>query len=393
MATFKPLDADTVATGITFDFGAPDETAEVFRNVFIESEQQNAIRSLQINSTLINFGSVISGENIAVFLDAGDGTLTNASGAFISGMFGGVLLFGSGAQIVNNAGTVIGGQSFGLEIGPNASGATIVNRGSFAGQSDGIAIVSQHAGGSVRNYGLIKGDTVGVSVDTASGLQTVIINAPRGIISGGVEATVGNLSINNAGKLIDGNVDGLESVILHNRGLIQGNIVAGSNSVIANPGHIQGTVTFFLGHGVFNGAGGTSGAIFAGNGDRIIAGRGKVDIHLLASNDILTAGPGSDRFFFEHAPNGQVDRINHFSPAHDRIVLSEADFPGLGPAGAPLQAQFFIPNPAATATPEILYDRTDGFLFYDPGGKGDPIHFATLTNHPLLSHTAFILEA
>jgi Ca2+-binding RTX toxin-like protein len=53
-------------------------------------------------------------------------------------------------------------------------------------------------------------------------------------------------------------------------------------------------------------------------------------------NDILKGGAGADRFLFDTTldPNTNVDRITDFRPGQgDKIVLSEADFPGIGPLG------------------------------------------------------------
>jgi len=40
------------------------------------------------------------------------------------------------------------------------------------------------------------------------------------------------------------------------------------------------------------------------------------------------------------------------------------------------------------------YTPGNGFLYYDPNGNAGPhIHFATLTSHPTLTDSAFIVEA
>jgi hypothetical protein len=42
----------------------------------------------------------------------------------------------------------------------------------------------------------------------------------------------------------------------------------------------------------------------------------------------------------------------------------------------------------------ILYNHTNGFLYYDQDGSGStyaPVHFATLTTHPVLTHVDFLV--
>jgi Ca2+-binding RTX toxin-like protein len=44
----------------------------------------------------------------------------------------------------------------------------------------------------------------------------------------------------------------------------------------------------------------------------------------------------------------------------------------------------------------ILYNHTNGFLYYDQDGSGStyaPVHFATLTTHTVLTHVDFLVVA
>ena len=91
-----------------------------------------------------------------------------------------------------------------------------------------------------------------------------------------------------------------------------------------------------------------------------------------------------------------VDTITDFSPAqHDKIVLDETYFTGL-PTG-PLGAANFHLGHAVGATPQIIYTRANGFLYFDPDGAGGTTatHFATLglATHPVIHNTDFIVVA
>ena len=77
------------------------------------------------------------------------------------------------------------------------------------------------------------------------------------------------------------------------------------------------------------------------------------------------------------------------------MTSSAADFPGLTP-GVPLGAAHFHLGHAAGATPQIIYKQGNGFISFDQDGTAgaySPIHFATLTTHPVLHNTDFLVIA
>jgi hypothetical protein len=75
-------------------------------------------------------------------------------------------------------------------------------------------------------------------------------------------------------------------------------------------------------------------------------------------------------------------------------VLSEADFAGLGPHGTLAAGQFHV-GPAVTPHQHIIYTPANGFLYYDSNGSapGGMTHFATLTTHPAIHNTDFVVIA
>jgi beta-glucanase (GH16 family) len=110
----------------------------------------------------------------------------------------------------------------------------------------------------------------------------------------------------------------------------------------------------------------------------------------------INAQTSADRFVFDNTPKGGVDRITHFNVATDRLVLSQADFPGLGEAGYPLAAtHFYIGRHAAGLAQHIIYNPQTGFLYYDSDGSGVNfhIHFATMSPYLALVHTDFLVAA
>ena len=65
-----------------------------------------------------------------------------------------------------------------------------------------------------------------------------------------------------------------------------------------------------------------------------------------------------------------MDYIQDFSTRDDRIALENAVFKTIGRAGK-LAADIFVTGPTATdAADRVIYDATNGGLYYDPDGTG-----------------------
>ncbi|NER04366.1 MAG: hemolysin-type calcium-binding protein, partial [Okeania sp. SIO3C4] len=143
-----------------------------------------------------------------------------------------------------------------------------------------------------------------------------------------------------------------------------------------------------------------------GGRDELLGGSGNDRLTGGARNDILTGGGGRDRFIydsdrrFRRADFG-IDRITDFVVGQDDIVLDKTSFTSLeSRAGNRL-----IPNDfavvtdnasAATSSAEIVYNSSNGSLFYNANGSaagfGGGGRFAILTNEPDISRTDFIVQ-
>src|SRR5437899_1782634 len=89
------------------------------------------------------------------------------------------------------------------------------------------------------------------------------------------------------------------------------------------------------------------------------------------------------------------DTIKNFTPSqHDKIVLSETYFPGLGLHGTLNGAHFHLDH-AANGSPEIIYTQGNGHLYYDANGNlpNGMTVFAILATHPVIHNTDFIVIA
>jgi Ca2+-binding RTX toxin-like protein len=158
------------------------------------------------------------------------------------------------------------------------------------------------------------------------------------------------------------------------------------------PDHLYG----FGGNDTIFGGAGNDRLFGMGGNNRLNGGPGNDQLHGGPGNNTLTGGAGADRFWFDTALNTGVDKITDFTLSqHDKIVLSKADFPRLGPHGKLAAAHFHVNHSGPGASPEIVYTPGNGFLYYDANGHlpGGMTHFATLSTHPVIHNTDFLLIA
>jgi Ca2+-binding RTX toxin-like protein len=122
-----------------------------------------------------------------------------------------------------------------------------------------------------------------------------------------------------------------------------------------------------------------------GGNDRI-SGRGGVDTILGGTgNDSVTGGGGRDAFVFDAALGPtNIDRITDFAPGTDKLHLERAIFAALGATITASEFHVRARGHAADGSDHIIYDKSNGTLWYDAddNGAGAAIQFATLTNRP-----------
>lgn len=136
-----------------------------------------------------------------------------------------------------------------------------------------------------------------------------------------------------------------------------------------------------IGTTAITGQGNEGNNIIAGNGannklngmagdDRIIGGAG---------SDELTGGAGRDVFVFDTVLDGSVDTITDFKVGEDMIELKAGIFDSLTANTMDEWEQY------------VKYHKDTGHLTYDKdgSGKGDAIHFATLSKDLEIDHTSF----
>jgi Ca2+-binding RTX toxin-like protein len=112
-------------------------------------------------------------------------------------------------------------------------------------------------------------------------------------------------------------------------------------------------------------------------------------------NDTLTGGAGADIFQLTHSHN--IDKIVDFIVNDDTIQLDNAIFTSLGIEGVLLDSEFRMGSgvtKAADSNDYLLYNSTDGKLYYDSdaiGGASSPVLIAMIGANLALTNSDFVI--
>jgi Ca2+-binding RTX toxin-like protein len=100
------------------------------------------------------------------------------------------------------------------------------------------------------------------------------------------------------------------------------------------------------------------------------SGNDRLDGHMGA--DVIHGGSGQDAFVYNAIPNGpaEIDTVRDFSVAADTFWLNNKAFTGLGSDGSLKSSAFWTGTEAHDATDRVIYDRSNGVLYYDQDGTG-----------------------
>ena len=299
----------------TLNFAADGDTWTVAPDVTIAVSSSHAVQSIRNLSTLVNHGSIFSGNAIAVFLSGAGESVVNAADGEMVGFNSGIYLTGAGTK-VTNAGVVKGLTSMGV-LQTSSSTFEFHNTGKVYGNSSG-AYMSSTQGGVFENKGLIESASGGATFGVSPGKVAQIINGVHGVIKGdlvGISMIGGAASLDNKGTIVNGLFFSAvnEDDVVHNHGKITGYSRLGS------------------GNDIFDGHDGTQGKVFGEAGNDKITGGAKADVmNGGLGMDILAGGGAKDFFDYDLITDSTVgalrDLIKDFSHAqHDRIDLKDID--------------------------------------------------------------------
>jgi hypothetical protein len=316
---------DRVLTSVSYGL-TPGQSIETLSTI-------DASATTAINLRGNEFANVLTG-------NAGNNTLDGLGGA--DSMKGGL---GNDTYIVDTAGdlvTELAGQgtdtvkaSVSRVLGNNCENLTLTGFGNINGT--GNALVNTLLGNSGNN--ILDGKASADTMRGGAGNDTYVVD------------NAGDLVV----ELASQGTDTVRSSVSYT---LSNNI---ENLTLAGVGNISGT-----GNALVN-------TVLGNNGANLING--------MAGSDTLRGLGGSDSFRFSTAFGaGNIDHILDYNVAADTIQLENAVFTGL--AGGTLAAgAFFIGAAAHDADDRIIYNATNGALFFDSNGSaaGGAVQFATVT--------------
>ena len=311
----------------------------------------------------------------------------NGNGNSLSGLGGNdTLNGGNGADILNGgAGNDIlnGGAHTDTATYIDATGAVTVNLGITTAQNTGGAgtdtlISIEKLVGSAFNDTL-TGDGGNNTLDGGAGADT---------LTGGLgDDTYYVDNVND--NVIEADNAGSDRIFSSVSYALTGRIVeflslTGTANIDATGNGRVNTLTGNDGNNILSGLGG---------GDRMLGGAGNDTLIGGAGNDTLTGGDGADTFVFDSAlGSSNVDRILDYVVADDSIQLDDAIFTTLS-AGTLSANAFYIGASAHDADDRIIYNSSNGGLYYDADGNGAgaAVLFAQIGTGLAMTNAEFIV--
>ena len=323
----------------------------------------------------------------------------------------GTAQFGTGDELAN---TIIGN-----------SVANTLDGGVGNDLLDGGAGADDLIGGLGNDTFIVDNDSDVVTENSGEGTDLVKSTAANYVLAANVEnlTLTGTGAINGTGNALANTITGNSSANTLSGGAgdavadtLKGGlggdtyIVEASDVVVELEGQgtdtVQTAITYTLtanvenltltGSANVNGTGNTLANVITGNsGANVLdGGLGNDTLNGGAGNDTLTGGSGKDSFVFDSALGStNVDTISGFSVADDTIKIDNAIFTGLSAGSALGAAAFHIGAAAGDADDRIIYDSSNGKLYFDADGNGAgaAVHFATLSAGLSLTNADFVV--
>nr|WP_050808204.1 calcium-binding protein [Asticcacaulis biprosthecium] len=158
-------------------------------------------------------------------------------------------------------------------------------------------------------------------------------------------------------------------------------VFAGTGDFAGSGNGLNNTLTGGAGEDTLTGLGGND-RLFGGNGNDVLIGG--------AGSDHLTGEAGRDTFRFDHlGVSSERDSVRDFAAGEDRIEIDRSAFTAFAADAAGMLAvdAFLLGTKAQTANQHIIYNATNGVLYYDADGAGGlaQIQIAAYANHANLT--------
>ena len=231
--------------------------------------------------------------------------------------------------------------------------------------------------------------TTGVSLTGTSGNDTLTGGAGNDILDGkaGIDTMIGGTG--NDTYYVDNVKDVVTELASQGTDLVNSSITYTLGANVENL-----TLT---GTAAINGTGNTLNNVISGNtGNNVLnGGAGDDIIYGREGNDTLNGGLGKDTFVFNTKLNASTnkDTIKDFNVVDDTISLENAIFAKLTATGLLNSANFVstTDGKAKDSNDYIVYNKTNGQLFYDADGNGAgaSVLFAVVENKANLTNADF----
>jgi len=414
-ATPMPLDILAIQSiyGANMQYHTGNDTYRLAANGMVKTIW-DAGGSDTIDACGLNFSVSMNLEGGSYIYHGANSTTAIAYGVVIENAIGtrfnDTLTGNSASNLLDGRGgadTLAGGDGDDTYVVDNAGDAVVENPGQGV---DTVRVsVSYVLGANVENLvltGYVAINGTGNELD-----NRLTGNAGRNMLAGGAgndtldggagaDSLVGGAGndtyvVDNAGDtLVEVGGEGVDEVRSSVSHVLAGNI---ENLVLTGTASINGSGNglnnIILGNGGSNALNGGAGddVLKGGAGaDTLGGGDGNDQLWGGQGRDILTGGAGADSFYFDSPPNAlfNIDRVTDFVASIDRFMLDRNAFNAL--SVGPLDAGAFVAgaglSAAQTASQRIIYNLTNGLLFYDPDGRPlsgvnlAPIAFAQTTS-------------
>jgi Ca2+-binding RTX toxin-like protein len=312
-------------------------------------------------------------------------------------------------------------------LGINMLGADALLNNAGVVQAAAETAVYMLGGGRLTNSGIIQGGKYAVRAESDQSFRLESSGEMAGIVRVQSPDAVINLT---AQSRIFGAIE-LSAKggagIIENDGVIDGSstfatgtavIMQGGHARLINTGEIIGDVVLGYEGGTYDGRmGRVTGTVIGSDADdkiysgseanTLTGGAGKDRIDGGYGSDTLTGGLNADTFVFRNSLSStkNVDAITDFSHTDDTIWLDDDVFAAVGKVPASdvdgrvaLKSTAFWSNTTGKAhdgTDRIIYDTTDGHLYYDADGTGSKkaVQFADLAANLKINASDFLLVA
>ncbi|HKY01569.1 MAG TPA: calcium-binding protein [Burkholderiales bacterium] len=377
---------DTVYTTTTYALGSEVERIIVSGNLAIALTGNSAANNLQggSNNDTLDGGLGAdsmqgNGGNDTYHVDNAGDTVTDSAGTdtVIS-----QINFSLGANVENLvlSGAAVSGLGNGLAN--NIQGNTLDN--SLDG---GIGIDTLTGGAGNDNFYVDNAGDQVVEI-AGEGVDIVYASASYSLASEVENLNLVGAAVNGTGNTLNNTLTGNELANLLKGGAGDDNIAGmlGDDKLMGEAGkdYLSGGV----GKDQLNGGGGNDTLIGGEDNDILIGGGGK---------DTLTGDGGKDLFTFNSAlASSNVDTLTDFNGIDDNIRLDDDFFLAMGFVGSASNGDFLQLGAAALdADDRIIYDISNGGLYYDADGSGASamVQFAVLgtDSHPALTYSDFVV--